>query len=94
VYRRRECHELALLVGEQALERFLAVDVLARNLEVINLNLQGVWQVETWALLLLNLNVSIAKRNILFIEFLFCLQVLLQCTSIRRRRCRCRPHIQ
>ena len=66
-----ERHELALLVGEQALERFLAVDVLARDLEVIDLYLQRIRQVEARALLLLNLDVGIAKRDVLLIKFFF-----------------------
>ena len=56
-----ERHELALLVGEQALEGFLAVDILARDLEIIDLNLERVRQIEARALLLLDLDVSIAK---------------------------------
>ena len=89
-----ERHELALLVGEQALERFLAVDVLARDLEVIDLYLQRIRQVEARALLLLNLDVGIAKRDVLLIKFFFGLQILLQRTSVRRRCCRYRAHIQ
>ena len=103
-----ERHELALLVGEQALEGFLAVDILARDLEVIDLDLERVRQVEARALLLLDLDVGIADGDSRLIEILLIPLFFDQLTGIdqavaicvkgrlvrRHRRCRRRAHIQ
>lgn len=77
-----ERHELALLVGEQALERFLAVDVLTRDLEVIDLYLQRIRQVEARALLLLDLNVGATERDTALTVILLVLLFFRQLASI------------
>ena len=77
-----EGHELALLVGEQALEGFLAVDILARNLEVIDLYFQGIRQVEARALLLLDLDVSTTERDTALTKVFLVLLLFRQLTSV------------